>query len=217
MSQRGWDRRQLLVGAAAWGGVALWPRTARALPAALEGTCPTPTRGAAEGPFHVPGPDRRDLTEGLTGLPLQLVIRLEDRATCTPIPDLLVDVWHADIPGTYSGFASQGSAGETWLRGTQATDADGLARFSTIYPGWYPTRTPHLHVKVLDLAGVELLTTQLYFPDPVSTWIYRNVAPYDLRAPHAVRNPQDGGYRRDMEVAIRRAGAGAQAGITLTV
>ena len=70
--------------------------------------------------------------------------------------------------------------GETFLRGTQLTDADGQVRFATIYPGWYPGRTPHIHFKVF-LNATSLVTGQLYFPDDLSARIYAGVAPYNDR------------------------------------
>lgn len=55
-----------------------------------------------------------------------------------------------------------------------------LVRFETIYPGWYPGRTPHIHFKVFtDPASVA--TGQLYFPDALSTRIYASIPPYNAR------------------------------------
>jgi len=72
------------------------------------------------------------------------------------------------------------SEGETFLRGTQFTDADGAVCFTTIYPGWYPGRTPHIHFKVI-LDDKDLVTGQLYFPDTISERIYATVSPYRER------------------------------------
>ena len=77
---------------------------------------------------------------------------------------------NATALGVYSGYARQetGSAeGETFLRGTQFADGDGMVDFDTIYPGWYPGRTPHIHFKVI-LDDKERVAGQLYFPDSVS-------------------------------------------------
>src|SRR6187200_1647381 len=85
--------------------------------------------------------------------------------------------------GLYLGYSRQetGSAnGETFLRGTQFIGADGQVRFATIYPGWYPGRTPHIHFKVF-LNATSLVTGQLYFPDDLSARIYAGVAPYNDR------------------------------------
>ena len=65
---------------------------------------------------------------------------------CEAIGGATVEVWHADADGAYSAFGP--GAGETFLRGAQRTGGDGLATFTTIYPGWYMGRTVHIHVKV---------------------------------------------------------------------
>jgi protocatechuate 3,4-dioxygenase beta subunit len=212
------NRRDLLLGATALGATSLLPAGAEAtLPQRIFGTCPTPSPGGAEGPFYIAGATRRDITEGLPGFPLQVFLRIVDRNTCLPIEGVAVDIWHSDIPGAYSGFASEGTLGETFLRGIQLTDARGIASFQTIYPGWYPVRTPHIHVKVIAPGGAELLTTQVYFDDAVSRWVYRNVPEYAARGVHAVTNATDGGYRSDMELVLQPAGNGGYGGLTLTV
>jgi protocatechuate 3,4-dioxygenase beta subunit len=102
-----------------------------------------------EGPFYVDvGLLRSDITEGRTGVPLDLTITVVDAATCEPRPDAAVDIWHADPTGLYSDEDSEGTAGQTFLRGIQVTGADGVARFTTLVPGWYTGRTLHIHVKV---------------------------------------------------------------------
>ncbi|HMI82151.1 MAG TPA: intradiol ring-cleavage dioxygenase, partial [Solirubrobacterales bacterium] len=89
---------------------------------------------------------RREIVEDRQGVPLALAVTVVDASTCEPIRDAAVDVWHCDALGVYSGVP--GSEGETYLRGLQLTDAKGLAEFATVYPGQYPGRTTHIHVKV---------------------------------------------------------------------
>jgi protocatechuate 3,4-dioxygenase beta subunit len=102
-----------------------------------------------EGPFYIDlGRVRRDIVEGRPGVPLALGLTVVDADTCRPIGDAAVDVWHCDALGVYSGEPSEGSTGATYLRGIQLTDGDGLAEFTTIYPGQYPGRTTHIHIKV---------------------------------------------------------------------
>lgn len=207
-------RRDLLLGSAALAGGLALPRAGNA---SLLGDCPIPSPTSTEGPFYIPGADRLDITEGIVGFPVQIFIRVMDRTTCTPIPNLLVDIWHTDPPGTYSGFASEGTLGETFMRGTQPTNTDGITRFVTVFPGWYPVRTPHVHVKVYDTMGAELFTGQVYFPDAVADFIYARDPAYAGRGPHPVRNGNDGLYRGDMELEVQRWGPGGRGGITLTV
>ena len=64
---------------------------------------------------------------------------------CLPLEGAVVDVWHCDAEGVYSGVSERGfgTTGLEFLRGVQWTDAEGRAVFQTIYPGWYPGRGPH--------------------------------------------------------------------------
>jgi protocatechuate 3,4-dioxygenase beta subunit len=166
------------------------------------------------GPFYVdPRLVRRDIREGRPGVPLDLALQVVD-ADCRPIPEARVDVWHCDAAGDYSGFARQGSrstAGETFLRGTQATAADGVARFRTIWPGWYRGRTPHVHFKVF-LDDRTALTSQLFFPDGISDRIYRAVPAYAGRGAADTTNARDGIARRAGRAAVARA-SGTSAGM----
>jgi protocatechuate 3,4-dioxygenase beta subunit len=142
------------------------------------------TPEAVEGPFYFdPKLVRSDVTEGKRGAPLKLTLQIVEAKDCAPLEGARVDIWHTDGLGVYSGYARQetGSAeGETFLRGTQFTGPDGEARFTTIYPGWYPGRTPHIHFKVF-VDERNLITGQLYFPDPVTEHVYATTSPYRER------------------------------------
>jgi protocatechuate 3,4-dioxygenase beta subunit len=81
-------------------------------------------------------------------VPLRLRITVTAASTCRPLKGAAVDIWHADGLGENSDESSQGTLGQTWLRGVQLTDTYGLARFTTIYPGFYQARAPPIHVKV---------------------------------------------------------------------
>jgi protocatechuate 3,4-dioxygenase beta subunit len=102
-----------------------------------------------EGPFYIDFAQvRRDIVEDRPGVPLALTVAVVDSNTCKPIRNAAVDVWHCDALGIYSGEPSEGSVGKTYLRGIQLTDGNGQVEFATIYPGQYPGRTTHIHVKV---------------------------------------------------------------------
>ena len=112
-----------------------------------------------------------------------LILQIVEAKDCVPLQDARVDVWHADGLGLYSGYAGQdtGSAkGETFLRGTQFSGADGDVRFNTIYPGWYPGRTPHIHFKAF-IDNRNVITGQLYFPDHITEQVYATTPPYRER------------------------------------
>jgi protocatechuate 3,4-dioxygenase beta subunit len=125
-----------------------------------------------EGPFFKPAsPERGDLIEpGMAGQPIELIGFVLTRG-CKPVPDAIVDLWHADNNGDYDNAGFR-------LRGHQRADADGRYRFRTIVPAVYEGRTRHFHVKVAPPAG-RLLTTQLYFPGEP-------------------KNQKDGLFRRDL-------------------
>jgi protocatechuate 3,4-dioxygenase beta subunit len=101
-----------------------------------------------EGPFYIAREKvRRNITDGHPGTPLVLRLTVVDASTCKPIKGAAVDIWHADAAGNYSVFGA-GSGNRTFMRGIQRTDANGVATFRTVYPGWYQGRTVHIHVKV---------------------------------------------------------------------
>src|SRR5207247_1042724 len=79
-----------------------------------------------EGPYYIADEKlRRNITEGKPGTPLTLNLRVVEASTCKAIKGAVVDIWHADASGVYSGFG-QGSSNRTFLRGIQKTDAAGL-------------------------------------------------------------------------------------------
>jgi protocatechuate 3,4-dioxygenase beta subunit len=141
---------------------------------------------------------RQDITEGRAGVPVLVRLQVVD-AACKPMPGARVDIWHCDATGLYSNYAGQGddrsspvsTKGETFLRGTQLADAQGVASFRSIYPGWYRGRTTHIHFKMfLDQATV--LTGQIFFPDALSEFIYSTVPPYaDRKAVRDTLNDAD--------------------------
>jgi protocatechuate 3,4-dioxygenase beta subunit len=160
-----------------------------------------------EGPFYVAGEKvRRNITEGRPGTPLALRLKVVNASNCKAIKNAAVDIWHTDALGVYSGV--QGSSG-TFMRGIQRTDANGLAVFKTVYPGWYTGRTVHIHVKV-HIGGNVLHTGQLYFPDTLTDKVYRR-SPYSARPGRTTRNSNDfvfaNGGRHSM-LSVKSDGAG---------
>lgn len=59
-----------------------------------------------------------------------------------------------------------------FLRGRQTTNADGVASFISIFPGWYPGRAPHIHAHIFDKNGKSLLISQIAFPEDKSHEVY---------------------------------------------
>lgn len=184
-------RRQTLALGASAGGVLL-PAPVLAVAAATSSPVPRApacvlTPQLQEGPYYFdPKLQRSDIRDGHRGAPLRLLLQVVDAAGCGPLSGVRVDVWHCDAVGFYSGYEGQGddeaasTVGQTFLRGVQVTDGNGLVTFDTIYPGWYHGRTTHIHFKV-GVGEGKVATSQLFFPDALSEFIYENVSPYAER------------------------------------
>lgn len=148
-----------------------------------------------EGPFYL---DldllRSDIREDRQGSRLRLTLQLVGAEDCLPLRDALVNVWHTDAAGAYSGFPGQpggvDTTGQTFLRGYQVTDANGRVEFITIYPGWYPGRTVHIHLLV-HLDASRVLTSQLYFDDAMTDEVFTE-PPYNTRGQRNTTNSNDG-------------------------
>jgi protocatechuate 3,4-dioxygenase beta subunit len=161
-----------------------------------------------EGPYFVDeklnrSDIRSDPADGSArpGVPLRLGLRVSRlaRGTCAPLPGATVDLWHCDALGVYSDVQDPGgdTRGKKFLRGYQTTDGDGLARFTTIYPGAYQGRAVHIHFKIRSGAGggrVHDFTSQLFFDDALSDQVFAQ-PPYAGRGEQRLRNARDGIYR----------------------
>jgi len=166
-----------------------------------------------EGPYYVDTEKvRRDVREGRPGIAMLLRTTVVDASTCKPVKAAAVDVWHCDAGGAYSGV--NGSTG-TFLRGIQRTDAKGLATFLTIFPGWYPGRTTHIHVKV-HLGGNVVHTGQVYFPEAAVTAASK-VRPYSLRGEPDTRNAADAVYRSGGSKSLARMSRDASGRLTASL
>ncbi len=177
----------------------------------------TVTPEETEGPYYFDADRiRSDIREDREGMRLRLAIRVRDAVGCKPISNAVVDIWHCDALGLYSGFeaASTGGPGggggptdsEKYLRGAQVTNSDGIVEFVTIYPGWYRGRTVHIHAKVhLDSATV--LTSQLYFDEAVTASVYKR-EPYSHHTGRDTFNSNDGIYDERLLLTLRKDGAG---------
>lgn len=113
---------------------------------------------------------RQDVTEGKTGVPLNLTLALVNTyASCAPIANARVDIWHCDKDGAYSGYNQ--AVGQTFCRGIQLSDATGKVTFKTIYPGWYSGRITHIHFQVYLNNGL-VATSQIAFPEDITRAVY---------------------------------------------
>lgn len=138
---------------------------------------------ATIGPCHTTSPEREDISDGLDGLPVRLSFMVINEE-CEPVEDVLVEVWHTNYHGIYSGEistmcndAEEDRAAE-YFRGYLRTDANGQVHFKTCFPGWYSGRVVHYHVRVqsgdyqaADNADAEVIT-QFFFTDELNSEIF---------------------------------------------
>ena len=162
-----------------------------------------------EGPYFVDerlnrSDIRSDPTDGRvkSGTPLALTLLVSRLGTvdCQPLPGAQVDIWHCDAQGVYSDVQDLefNTIGQKFLRGYQITDARGEARFVTVYPGWYPGRTVHMHFKIRTAPVVRRsfeFTSQLYFDDGLTDRVHAD-PPYAAKGPRTARNRHDWFFRR---------------------
>lgn len=108
-----------------------------------------------EGPYYVDGElMRRNITDGQAGIPLYLDVQFVDTSTCEPVPAVFIDLWHSNSTGVYSGVNASGNGNsadasnidQTFLRGVQETDFNGVVQYETIFPGHYDGRATHIHI-----------------------------------------------------------------------
>ena len=185
------------------------------------------TTELTEGPYYFDvDAIRSDIREDREGTTLRLALRVRDAETCEPLANAIVDVWHCDATGLYSGFESASQGGppgggggptdeETYLRGAQATNADGIVEFRTIYPGWYQGRTTHIHVKV-HLDKATLLTSQLFTTREWDDKVFAS-GPYAGESGRDVFNEDDGIYDETLEMTLSEDGDGVLGVMTFDV
>jgi protocatechuate 3,4-dioxygenase beta subunit len=197
------------IGAAAPGAptTAQADTAADAAPVAAAAVC-TLTKEMTEGPYYLDGAlVRSDVTEGKAGIPLKLALTVVDDDTCATLSNALVEIWHCDALGEYSGFVGGNGHSEpddgTFMRGGVLTNSSGLANLTTIYPGWYRGRCIHIHVKVHTgvtltsdgsfTGGQELHTGQLFFDESITTKVAA-ISPYSTNTVTRTTLAQDSIY-----------------------
>ncbi|MCY4572468.1 MAG: dioxygenase [Gemmatimonadetes bacterium] len=118
------------------------------------------------------------LSGAAAGVPLTVMLQLvELQQGCAPAAGLAVYVWHCDAAGLYSLY-NRGATDQNYLRGVQESDAGGEVSFTTIFPGCYRGRWPHIHFEIFrDLAaaadaGDKIATSQLAFPEAACAEVY---------------------------------------------
>ncbi len=141
---------------------------------------------STEGPCNTPTDLlREDISEAWAGIPVRLALKVVN-ASCNPIANATVKIWHTNVEGVYSGqtpnpaFCSnndQNAISMNYMRGVQTTNADGVVYFDTCYPGWYPGRAIHIHFQVKN-ANTTYRISQLFVPEAITTGIFANHIDY---------------------------------------
>ncbi|GGB36133.1 hypothetical protein GCM10011380_26880 [Sphingomonas metalli] len=132
-----------------------------------------------------------------TGVAMTLTLTLVDvNAACAPLANFAVYLWHCDRQGHYSLYTA---AAESYLRGVQVTDAYGQVTFTTIFPGCYDGRWPHMHFEIFSSltnatsGRYAVLTSQFAMPASVCGIVYADSATYPSSASNfaAISLPRD--------------------------
>jgi protocatechuate 3,4-dioxygenase beta subunit len=177
------------------------------------------TEETTQGPYYFDADKvRSDIREDREGTRLDVAIKVQDSETCRALPNAVVEIWHCDAAGLYSGAEamSSGSGGpgqggqaggdlepqddKRYLRGAQVTNADGIVRFTTIWPGWYRGRTVHIHAMV-HFSNERVLTTQVMFDEKLNSTVFA-AEPYSKRTGRDTFNDGDSIYDDSMLLKI---------------
>ena len=208
-------RREALIafGGAGLGAAAFGVRSLLGAPDEAAAASCLLQREVTEGPYYLDlDLVRRDIRGGRRGTSLTMRFQVVNIRTCRAIRGAMVEIWHADAAGAYSGVA--GVSGN-FLRGGQRTDSSGRVRFESIFPGWYPGRTPHIHMKVF-VSGSEVHTGQVFFRPSTLRSVYSQGV-YAARGQNDMSNSSDMIYRQAGSravMALSRKGARVSSGLT---
>ncbi|MFI7543420.1 intradiol ring-cleavage dioxygenase [Actinoplanes sp. NPDC049599] len=151
------------------------------------------------------------------------------KLSCAPLVGAAVYAWHCDREGRYSLYSS-GVTNQNYLRGIQATDSTGTVTFSSVYPGCYAGRWPHIHFEVYaSLAdatsgrGPIVKTSQIALPKATSSAVYATVG-YSQSVTNLSRITlaTDNVFRddlaaREMATVTGNVTTGYHAGLTISV
>ena len=117
------------------------------------------------------------LTGTATGVPLVIQLTLVSASTCTPLANRAVYLWHCDALGRYSLYTS-GVTNQNFLRGVHEADANGQVTFTSIFPGCYAGRWPHIHFEVYPSVSAatqvsnKIATSQIALPKATCDLVY---------------------------------------------
>jgi protocatechuate 3,4-dioxygenase beta subunit len=182
---------------------------------------PTPTAGCVADPTETNGPypaDGTNTSSGATsnvltasnvvrsdirssfigasttvaqGVPLTLTLTVvNSNASCAPLAGYAVYIWHCSREGQYSLYDVPA---ESWLRGMGVTDSNGQVTFTTIFPGCYSGRWPHIHFEIFSSLATATdgryasLISQLAMPQAISSAVYSGASGYSASVTNLAR------------------------------
>lgn len=132
-------------------------------------------------------------TNTAPGVPLTLTIKVVNvNNGCAALSGYAVYIWHCTRDGNYSLYSS-GIQNENYLRGVQVTDANGEVTFTTIFPGCYSGRWPHIHFEVFASQALATtqrnatLTSQFAMPEEISQTVYNSATGYSASVTNLAR------------------------------
>ena len=179
-----------------------------------------------EGPFPTKKPAsfvRSDIRDDRTGLAFTINITIKNtNASCAALAGALVDIWHCDKDGYYSEYGGSGMQSVNFqsvdfLRGRQTTDSNGLVTFTSIFPGWYSGRAPHVHVHIYNSSGKSLLVTQIAFPYDISNTVYTTGQSYGYtKGAQDTKNEKDNVFSDSVATELATVSGSLSGGYTLT-
>ncbi|QEC77020.1 dioxygenase family protein [Mucilaginibacter ginsenosidivorax] len=189
------------------------------------------TTGATEtaGPYPTITPSsyvRSNIVDGQSGVPLTIKLSFTNtNSSCAALTGALVDIWHCTALGYYSeytdtpggGYATVDYTSSHFLRGRQTTDSTGLVTFTSIFPGWYSPRAPHIHVHVYNSSGTSLLITQIAFPTDVCNTVYTTATDYKARGVQDTANTADMVFSDSLATELSTVTGSVSAGYVLTI
>ncbi|MFN8020112.1 MAG: intradiol ring-cleavage dioxygenase [Acidimicrobiales bacterium] len=158
------------------------------------------------------------------GVPTTITLTVSDLMSgCAPVQGLAVYLWHCNRDGAYSLYSS-GITNENYLRGVQETDANGQVTFTTVFPGCYAGRWPHVHFEVYpSLASAttsanKIATSQLAIPKAMCDTIYATTAYASSRTNLAgITLATDNVFSNDLAVNQLATATGDANGVTLSL
>jgi protocatechuate 3,4-dioxygenase beta subunit len=188
------------------------------------GSC-TVSPTETEGPFPTKTPSSlvtNDIRSDRTGVAFTIKITINNvNNSCAALAGAIVDIWHCDKDGNYSEYGGTGMQATNYtsvhfLRGRQVTDANGLVTFTSVFPGWYSGRAPHIHVHVYNAGGSSLKVTQIAFPTDVCNTVYTTATNYYTRGKQDTSNASDNVFSDSLASELATVTGSVSAGYTLT-